>query len=426
MIVIGLNFRTADVALREKFSFSTEDIHTAFSEIKKDARVDECLILSTCNRTEFYVCTKKQDAISSYIQNFICTFKTIDPARMLPHFYHYHNDDAVRHLFKVISGLDSMMLGENQIFGQVKDAYAESCNCKMDGIIINRLLTRAFRVGKRVRTETQIAAGTVSISSAATELAEKIFTDLSKRTALLIGAGEMGELTATHLNEKQIGKLFIANRTFSKAEELAKTMDATTIAFEEIDDTLKTVDVVISATSAKEVIVTSDRMKKIMSARNHRPLFIIDIAIPRDFDPTIDNIYNVFLHSIDDLQKIVDKNLIKRKMEIPKVLSIAEEELANFLKWKKSLALTPIITQLQKRIEAIRLDEIAEGKKYFKSEEEKYLDLVTKSMMNKLLNPVLIKLKEFNDDSELALTRLDTIKEIFNLTDDEDKNNDNR
>ncbi|MCP2520115.1 glutamyl-tRNA reductase [SCandidatus Aminicenantes bacterium Aminicenantia_JdfR_composite] len=416
LIVTGVNHKTAPIEFREKISFSRSEILNALKEIKKENSLKESLILSTCNRTEIYGCVNTNEVNGEeYIKNFIRKFKKIDTSTNNQYFYTLNSEEAVRHLFKVASGLDSMIVGESQILGQVKEAYALSCEAKANGIILNKLLHWTFRVGKRARTETEIGIGAVSVSSAATELAQKIFKDLSKRSALLIGAGETGELTAQHLKEKEIGELYITNRTFKKAEVLARKLKAKAIPFENMEEIFKRVDVIISSTSSKEYLITADYMKKIMNFRNYQPLFIIDISVPRDFDPKINKIYNVFLHCIDDLQKIVDKNLEKRKGEIPKVLAIIEEEVKKFFQWYRSLKVTPIIKGLQRKIEEIRISELKKNRKYFKEEDWKNLELLTKSMMNKLFHITMIKIKEFNEDSQMGLLRLDTVREIFGL-----------
>ncbi|MFQ6082864.1 MAG: glutamyl-tRNA reductase [Candidatus Aminicenantia bacterium] len=416
LIVTGLNHKTAPIEFREKISFSQSEILNALKEIKKEKNLKESLILSTCNRTEFYVWVNT-DKINGekYIKNFISNFKKINIPTNNQYFYTFKSEDTVRHLFKVASGLDSMIVGESQILRQVKEAYTLSCEAKANGIILNKLLHWTFRVGKKARAETEIGIGAVSVSSAVTELAQKIFKDLTKHSALLIGAGETGELTAQHLKEKEIGELYITNRTFKRAEVLAEKLNAKAAPFKNMEEIFKKVDVIVSSTSSQEYIITADYMKKIMNLRNHRPLFIIDISVPRDFDPKINKIYNVFLHYIDDLQKIVDKNLEKRKSEIPKVLTIIEEEIEKFFQWYRSLKITPIIKSLQKKIEDIRISELKKNKKYFKEEDWGNLDLLTKSMMNKLLHVTLIKIKEFNEDSQMGLLRLDTVREIFNL-----------
>lgn len=416
LIVTGLNHKTAPVEIREKVSFSPPETIHALKEFKKKSPVLENLILSTCNRTEFYTCMRiGQSEGEKLIQKFLRECKNLPVPLRNNYFYTFRGEDMVRHLFEVVSGIDSMIVGENQILGQVKNAYHLCCEARANGVILNRLFHWAFRVGKRARTETDIGIGAVSVSSAATELAQKIFKDLSKHSALLIGAGETGELTAQCLRDREIRELYITNRTHNRAENLAQRLQAIAVEFSKVDETLANVDVVISSTSSEEYIVTFESMKRIMALRDFRPLFIIDISVPRDFDPRICKIYNVFLHSVDDLQKIVDKNLERRKEEITKVLSIIGEESANYMKWLKTLRITPIIKSLQEKLETIRIAELDRSRKNFRKEDWVNLDLLTKSMVKQIVNLSLMKIKEFNEDSQLGLMRLDTVREIFRL-----------
>jgi glutamyl-tRNA reductase len=416
LIISGLNHRTAPVDVREKVCFSSEEAVQALKDLRKVDHIRESLILSTCNRTELYACMADEIRNGDrFIQEFIKNFKNLRNPLHNKYFYTFHSENTVKHLFEVASGIDSMIIGENQVLGQVKDAYHLSCEAKSNGIIINRLFHWAFKVGKRARTETEIGMGAVSVSSAATELAQKIFKDLSKHSAFLIGAGETGELTAQCLQERAIQQIFITNRTFRRAQELAQRLDAKPVEFSNMEKILSTVDVVISSTGSKEFIVTADLMKKVMASRNHRPLFIIDIAVPRDFDPQISKINNVFLHSIDDLQKIIDKNVEKRKTEITKVHHIIKEESNNFVQWQKTLRVTPIIKGLQRKVEEIRTSELNKNKKQFKEEDWSNLDLLTKSMIKKIIRTPLLKIKEFNEDSHFGLMRLDTAREFFEL-----------
>jgi glutamyl-tRNA reductase len=418
LIVTGLNHKTSPVEVREKINFSSSETICALEELKKKGEVQESLILSTCNRTELYACMSNEKREGGkYIWEFISQFKNLSVALEDGCFYTFQAEDAVRHLFEVACGLDSMIVGENQILGQTKNAYHLCCEAKTNGVILNKLFHWAFSVGKRARTETNIGIGTVSVSSVATELAQKIFRDLSKHSALLIGAGEAGELTAKCLQERDIGEIFITNRTYSRAEDLANKLHAKAVEFTGMEETLKNVDVVISSTSSQEYIVPFEYMKRIMALRDHRPLFIIDISVPRDFDPMISKLYNVFLYSVDDLQKIVDKNLEKRQAEKSKVLCIIEEESAKFLQWQNTLRVIPIIRGLQKKVEDIRTSELNTNRKNFKKEDWMNLDLLTKSMVKKIVNLPLMKIKEFNEDSQFGLMRLETVRELFYLED---------
>jgi glutamyl-tRNA reductase len=418
LIVTGLNHNTATVELRERFAFSPSESAVLLKKLQAHTIVREALLLSTCNRTELYACLNETGGGGSeFIRNFIIREKKMEVSPQEDIFYTQREIEAVRHLFAVVAGLDSMVVGENQILGQVKTAYHLCCEEKANGIIMNKLFHWAFRVGKRARTETEIGYGAVSVSSVAVELAQKIFKDLSNHSALLIGAGETGSLTARCLCERRIRELYISNRTLKKAEELAGELQAKVVPFEKIDQTLTHVDVVISSTASRAYIITAELMKKIMAQRNHRPLFIIDISVPRNFDPEIDRVHNVFLYSIDDLETIIGKNIEKREAEIVKVRQIIDEESNNYLQWRNTLRVTPIIRDLQKKIDDIRVETLENNKRQFKKEDWKNLDLLTKSMMKRLIRMPLLKIKEYNEDSQFGMMRLDTVREIFQLED---------
>ncbi len=418
LLVTGLNHITAPVEVREKLSFSSGETINLLKELHNQPAVRESLLISTCNRTELYACMKGDTGKrEEFLQHFILHVKSVNASLQKGFFYTFRGMEAVRHLFEVSAGIDSMVVGENQILGQVKNSYRLCCEARTNGIILNKLFHWAFRVGKRARTETEIGTGSISVSSVAVELAQKIFKDLSRHSALLIGAGEMGELTAQCLRERGIRDLYIGNRTLKRAENLARGLCAQAVSFSGIAETLAKIDVVIGSTSSPEYIVTSDIMKKIMAQRNHRPLFIIDISVPRNFDPGIDRLHNVFLYSIDDLEAIIGKNMEKRKSEIEKVVRIIDEESNNFLQWQNTLRITPIIRGLQKKIDDIRIETLENNRKQFKREDWKNLELLTKSMMKKLIRMPLMKIKEYNEDSQFGLMRLDTIREIFQLED---------
>ena len=414
-ILIGMNHNTAPVEVREKVVFSEPQVKEALKVIKKDGILSEGMIVSTCNRTEFYGVCPENNNPERYIRVFLDKFKGVNWFSNNEYSYTYKCEDVVRHLFKVTTGLDSMIVGETQIFGQIKTAYNLSCKFKTNSIFLNKLLHWSFRVGKRVRSETQIGMGAVSVSLAAVELAQKIFKDLSQRKAFLIGAGETGELSAKHLKEKGMGKFFITNRTFSKAEGIASKLGGEAVPFEMIGEILPLIDIVISATGSSEYIVDYEMMKKCMHTRDNKPVFIIDIAVPRDFSPKIREIENVFLHDIDDLDVIVDKNITMRKAEIPKAEKIIKEEVKNFTDWYKSLEVTPVIKMLREKFEVIRKSEFERHKKKFSKEDWEQLDLFTKHFINRLLHYLISKMKTSNEDPYISLQMIDAINEIFEL-----------
>ena len=421
LIVIGMNHTTAPVEIRERAAFSEEQAGQALALIKKDNVLFESMILSTCNRTEVYGVSSPEKNPEEYVLDLLNKTKDVDYFNDSRYYYVYRGFDAVSHLFRVVSGLDSMVVGETQIFGQVKDAYKMSFESETTDIYLNKLLHWSFRAGKRVRTETLVGTGAVSVSLAACELASKIFTELNNRKALLIGAGETGELSAKHLIEKGIGEFYITNRTYEKTEEVAWKLGGIAVPFDEYEDIIKIVDIIISTTGSPEPLVDYDKIKRCMNARNNKPVFIIDIAVPRDFSTEIKEIENVFLHDIDDLKVIVDKNVEKRKSEIPKAEKIIKSEADSFIEWNDSLAAAPTIKMLFERFENIRKSELEHHKKKFVKKDWEQLEMFTRHFVQSLLHNPVNKLKETNKNVHSKLRILEAIREVFDLQKEKDK-----
>ena len=355
--LIGLNHRTASVEVRERFALA--DFCTPENwAIPLTPAVRESLILSTCNRVEVIIIG---DGAESFDQALHFWGKACcAPANDLqPYIYHHTEEEAVRHLFSVASSLDSMVLGEPQILGQLKTAYRKSVQSNHAGFIINRLLHKAFSVAKRVRTETAVASSAVSISYAAVELAKRIFDDIQKHTVLLIGACEMAELAAMHLAQAGVKEILVANRTRSNAEELALRVGGRSIPFEQLTASLVDADIVISSTGSPDPILNAKDMRKILHARKQSPIFLIDIAMPRDIDPDVNNLDNVYLYDIDDLKDVVEVNLAQRRDEADKAKLIVEDECRLFINWKATLTLTPTIAALGMRGQKIMEQELA-------------------------------------------------------------------
>lgn len=332
--ILGLNHKTAPIEIREKLVFSQESLAEALFLLKKYSSVEENLILSTCNRVEIYAVVKDALSGAEDIQDFICNFHRVRREDIRNHFYLFKDIEAIRHLFKVVSSLDSMILGETQIFGQVKDAYSKARQCNTAGRNLSSLFEEAIRAGKRVRTETQIGKGAVSISTAAIELAKKIFEDLAGKKVLIIGAGKIGELVVKNLYSRGIETVLVANRTFARAKELAEIFKGKAIGFEEIGRALedKDADILISSTSAPHFILDKNDLRLIMQKRNHAPLFIIDLGLPRNIDPQINAIGNTYLYNIDDLAQVRDANLRERLKEAKKAEQILEYHIAQITK----------------------------------------------------------------------------------------------
>jgi glutamyl-tRNA reductase len=409
LICIGINHRTAPIEIREKMWFSNDEVRT-FLPSMKEKHAKECVLLSTCNRTElYYIPRENVETGSNEIVGFLSGFKVKDNSVSDGHFYIINALNAVKHLFKVTAAVDSMVLGDVQILNQVKEAYTMAFERSTTGIILNRLFNNALHLGKRVRTETEIGEGAISISYAAAELASKIFEDLSKRTALLIGAGETGELTAKHLSGKNLGKLLIANRTKERAETLASQLGGISVNFDSLLETIKDVDIVISSVNTSDYLIKAKDLQKTVRTRGSRPLFIIDIGVPRNIDPGANSIDNVFLHDIDGLNHIIDRNLANREAQVPKVHQIVLEELEAFNQWYKSLEVAPTIEQLREQFETIRHEEVEKYRNKFSPEKQEELEILTRRIVNKILHTPMVNLR-----SE-ALTEEDQIQHKIHI-----------
>ncbi len=412
IILIGVNHRTAPVELREKLGFTDTETESALITLRKLAFIHEALLVSTCNRVEVLITTDQPETAKEQIPSYIAEWKAISVSRFKSAVYIYSGNDAVRHLFRVTSSLDSMMLGEPQILGQVKAAYKHAVETKTTGVILNRLLHKSFSTAKRVRRETGIGGHAVSISYAAIELAKKIFDSLADKSILLIGAGEMAELAVEHLlRSHHSGIICVANRTFSVGVELAGRFNGTPIRFEEIPETLASVDIIVSSTGAPGFVVARDHIKPIMRRRKNRPLFFIDIAVPRDIDPAINRIPNVYLYDIDDLQGVIEKNINIRRKESVIAERIIDEGVVRFRNWYKSLDVVPTIVALRDKLHATAEAELNKTMHAMDLSpgEEEALKKMTDAMVKKILHDPTIFLKNpgvhRNKSAYLDLTR---------------------
>lgn len=425
LVSIGINHRTAPLEVREKLWFSAEEMRSVLPAIR-DRWFSECFLVSTCNRTEIYGIPSAAIGNPPAVNNlgqYLIDAKSARSSVDKHHLYSLHSTFAVNHLLRVASGVDSMVVGDVQILSQLKEGFNLAQDQKTIGIFLNRLVQSAYRVGKRARTESTIGEGAVSISYAAVELAGKIFDSLSKKSALLVGAGETGELTARHLTGKGIGRLLITNRTRSKAEDVVTSLGGTVVDFDELSDTMTEVDIVITSVESQQPMITASQLADVMRKRSHRPLFIIDIGVPRNVEPAANAIENVFLHDLDALLGIVDQNLEKRKSEIPLVNSIILEELKEFYAWYSSLEVNPTIADLHTHFEEIRQNEVAKNVNRFSSPNDReLLDLVTKRIVNKLLHHPTTMLKNGHEEpDEVKRKRIHILRTLFGLNNDANK-----
>ena len=416
LLAISINHKTAPVELREALYLNHDEI-VSFAENTKDKLFSEGLIVSTCNRTEIYGIPARPNTTFTDLQNTILNYKSVTGLKS-EHFQLFQSSEAIKHLFSVATGIDSLLIGDNQIFKQVKDSFQLAEDSRFAGFLMKRIFDSAIRAGKRAITETAISEGAVTVSYAAVQLIEKIFSNLNKKSALVIGAGETGEIAAKHLKERGIGKLAITNRTLERAEKLAEKLQAKTLPFTSFKNFLHEYDIVLSATSSENLIITKDDIKASMKKRNYNACVFMDIAIPRDIDPEAKSIDYVFYNDIDSLNIIVQQNLSKRKEEIPKVEKIIDEELNSFLSWFNSLEAAPTIKTLRDYFEAVRAEEVDKNKNRFSPEDQEKLEIITKRIINKILHHPTVEIKKFSEsggNTDEAAIKISLIRELFDL-----------
>ena len=393
--VVGLSHKTAPVEIRDRFVLEEAEWTEGIRIARKEGKIQEGFVLSTCNRSEIYTIGKDPQISTRAAETLLLRSQEVG-ADMERYLYRMSEEETARHLFRVAAGLDSMIVGEQQILGQVREFFEVAREHNLTGTVLNRLLQMAVEVGKRVRTETGISEGAVSVSFAAVELAKKIFGNLNERSAILIGAGETGELTASHLVANGVHRLLVANRTYERAARLAGRFGAEAVRFEELMERLKEVDVAISSTAASGYLVDREKMGHVMRARRNRPIFLIDIAVPRDIDPEVKGLYNVFLYDIDDLEAVVEANIRKRWREAEKAEGIVDEEVAAFFSWYNTLDVVPLVIDLRRKFQEIQEAELGRVMNKFEGLSKKDLRLIEgmmKRYMNKLLHGLTAQLK---------------------------------
>jgi glutamyl-tRNA reductase len=420
LYAVGLSHRTAPVELRESVDFARRGLDSAISALKDRRLGQETVVLSTCNRAEIYAAADS-DSAAEAIGLFFSEYHRVNHAEMSRHLYVHRGPDAARHLFRVAAGLDSLVVGEPQILGQVKNAYTLANGLRATGTLTNRLFHSAFAVGKRVRTETGLAEGAVSVSYAAIALARKIFGSLKGLGVLILGAGEMAKLTGIHLQTQQVRRISIASRTFSSAEGLARQLEGHAVDWNSIDAALTAADIVITATGAAEPVLTRTRVADAVRPRRDRPLFIIDIAVPRDVEASVGDLEQVFLYNIDDLQTIVKENLARRSGELARADAIVDEEVVRFSAWLQSREIIPTVVALRQRFETIRQSELTRLEPKLAGlppEARERLDEITRLIVEKLLLTPTEQLKAVNDEA-LIVAYADALNRLFSLAADE-------
>ncbi len=422
LIIVGLSHKTAPVDIRERLSFPAQTIGEPLNRLCTSYEINEGVIISTCNRVEMFAVTRDIEKGLWQVKKFLSDYHNIPLEVLDEHLYTYTSEDAVKHLFRVCSGLDSMVIGEPQILGQVKDAYGYALQHKTAGVIMNKLFHKAFSVAKRIRTETKIGSSAVSISYAAVELAKKIFGTLEGKIVMLIGAGEMAELAAKHLLSNGVQEILVANRTYERAIEMAKSFNGTPIMFREFSHHLKKVDIVIASTAAPQFIIHPEQIQEVIKERKNRSMFFIDISVPRNIDPLINNIDNIYLYNVDDLQGVVEANLKERVKEAKEAEAIIVEEIEKFYKWVKSLDVVPTIVALKKKIEDIRKGEIEKalsGMNGFQEKDIQTIDAMTKAIVNKIVHDPVTHLKKEANKVEGDFY-IEAARKLFNLDKEEE------
>jgi glutamyl-tRNA reductase len=412
--LIGVNHKTAPVEVRERLAIPDRKLPEALQMLLQLPGVGEGLILSTCNRVEILVRTLNG---STDLRQFIVQYFNVDRTSYEPHLYEYRENDAVRHVFRVASSLDSMVVGEPQILGQVKEAYATARAAGAIQSHLDLLLTRAFAVAKRVRTETGVGASSVSVASAAVELAGKIFGSLHSKQVCLVGAGKMSELAARHLLAQGAGPIFVANRTYDRAQVLARKFAGTAIRFDQLYEHCEQADIVITSTGAPVAIFRREHGERFLAKRRNRPMFFIDIAVPRDVDPEMNKLDGIFVYDIDDLQEAVASHVAGRKKEAELAESIVEAEVERFHARLKTLRLTPTIISLQDQFETIRqaeLDRVRGRLGKMTAEQEMAIEALSRGIVNKILHTPIRSLKNAAAGPEIT-TLIDSFHKIFDL-----------
>jgi glutamyl-tRNA reductase len=418
--ITGLNHKTAPVEVREQLAFPESVLPVELGRLRRAQGAQEALILSTCNRVEVAVAAEDSLDLQRAVTGFLAEHARREGDDWLrPHLYHYEGREAIRHLFRVASSLDSLVVGEPQILGQLKQAYAHAKAAGTCGSFLDAVLTRAFSVAKRVRSETEIGQSAVSISFAAVELAREIFGTLNDTRVMLVGAGKMSELAARHLRRNGATQIYVANRTYERAAVLARQFDGWLVDYSSFVDTLPAVDIVITSSGAPHYILSRDQLKRVVAARRNKPVFVIDIAVPRNVDPAAGELDGVFLYDIDDLQRVVERNVEGRRSAAQAAETLIEEEVERLEARLKSRAAAPTIVSLQTHLEQIRASEVERlhGRLgTLTPQQEEALEALTRGIINKIAHGPITEIRKQAGQEEGANV-IETIRRMFRLGD---------
>jgi glutamyl-tRNA reductase len=421
LTLIGLSHKTAPIEIREKLTFPADRQEEALSLLTSTDQVAEAVILSTCNRTELYAVTLSEDGGKEAVIDFLADYHSLDRHELIRYLYVVDGGAVVQHLFRVSASLDSMVVGEAQILGQVKEAYDHSFTHGACTRVFNKLFRQSFEVGKRVRTETDIGESAVSISYAAVELAKKVFDELTGRTVLVLGAGKMSELTARHLVSSGVKTVLVANRTYERAVELAELFSGEAIRYDDLFERMREADIVISSTAATHYVITKDKLAGALKRRSGRPLFLIDIAVPRDIDPAANDLRNVFLYDIDDLSGVVESNLEERMREARRAETIIDEEIHSFAVWLDSMEVVPTIAAIRAHAETIRSAELEKALRRLGGLSEKEIrtvEALTGAIVNKMLHGPTTQLKQDATRKD-GYVYVEAVRHLYGLDEEE-------
>lgn len=424
ILMIGLNYKTASVGIRERFAFQEETKEKAIRTLKNTKSISEGVILGTCNRTEIYAVVDQLNTGRHYLKSFLSDWFGIDKHEFANFLYIKENNQAVEHLFRVACGLDSMVLGETQILGQVKNSFFQSQNLKSTGTIFNMLFKQAITLAKKVQSNTDIGKNAVSVSYAAIELGKKIFGDFRNKTVVIVGAGKMGELTAKYLQEHGVDTFVVVNRTYERAKSVADQFNGKAISIENLSEALIKADIVITSISTYSYVLTKQQIQAVSQKRS-LPLFMVDIAVPRNLDPGINDLDNVFLYDIDDLEGIVETNLEKRAQEAEKIKLMIEQELISFKSWISTLGVVPIMAALREKSLTIHQEAVRNIENKLPSLTERELKIIrkySKSIVNQMLHDPLLGIKEMAANPSKKEV-FDLIIQLFSLEEEIQKQN---
>ena len=419
LVMVGVNHKTTPVEIREKLVFTSDKIEDSLDHLRRAPEIIEHIIISTCNRVEIYARVGEIEAGIKRLKEFIAGFHHLNTDELEHYFYSYQNNQTVEHLFRVSSSLDSMVVGEPQILGQVKEAYSHARNLRSTGAVLNQLFEKAFNVAKRVREETGIAENAVSISYAAVELARKIFDHLENHTIMLIGTGEMAELAAKHLISYGVKTIYVVSRSHDRAVNLAKILNGCALSFDELSKEMHRADIIISSTGSPKFIIQKEMVERVIQERKYRPMFFIDIAVPRDIAPEVNDLENAYLYDIDDLQAVVNANLKEREKEAENAFEIINNEVCKFNDWIGSLDAVPTIVEIRNYAEKIRSREVEKTLRKISCLNDEDVDSIhamTHSIINKILHQPTVKLKN-NIQTRDGRNFLRTVRQLFHLDD---------